>query len=173
MVETAEQAKLGSKTLLEEAVKDSGYTRIEIVKVAYMDYLVSERQVRALQNVLGGNLPKHTYNDRVGGMKRIDRTSALRRGNRKLGINITRSAGKTSKHMKFFDKLMTAQQRSGYLYDRFEALARQLTPEEQNSIMTGVPLPVNVMADKPKKQSIVTQINSSGEHKIEVNKKVV
>jgi len=148
------------KSLLEEAVGQSGYTRIEVVKIAYMEYLISQQNARAMSDIFGQNLPKKLYSTRKGVKK------------------IQFMAGKTgaipkSKHLIMFDKLMRAQQRVGLAYDRFEMLAKQLSPIEQASIIGGYDVPVNVFADKPKKQSIVTQINSSPAEKINVKKKEV
>lgn len=158
--------------LLDEAVSQTGYTRIEIVKIAYMDYLVAQRKAKNMQDVFSSNLPKHTYSNRVNGRKKIQHQSALRVGDRKMGMRVIRSANSGSKHILAFNALMKAQQAVGFYYDRFEALAKQLNKSEQYEIMHGVPLPVNVMADEPKKQSIVDVINSSENEKTDDKKKV-
>lgn len=158
-------------SLLEQAVKETGYTRIDIVKIAYMEYLAAKRQAQVMQDMQSEKLPKHRYGKRKNGVKKKFGDSAIKFGSRK-DKSLQRSFAEGSKYLEMFKKMLSAQQNMTNLYQRFEALAKQLTPEEQQSIISGQEIPVNVMAKAPRKQSIVTQINSSGSQKINVRTKV-
>ena len=150
------------KNILEGIIGEDGYTRIDIVKVAFMDYIVARQRVEFIQRSMAPNLPKHSYSKRVKGVKK-KRCNSVKRVNtaKPFSRTIVVQANARSKYRGIFNELMLAQTHVNEMYERFEALAKQLTPAEQQSIITGQDLPVNVMAKSPGKQSIVTQINSS------------
>ena len=124
--------------------EDYQYTNIDLVKVAYMRMVIARRIATALSEVVngktgvgsrGGHLPQKVYKTRKSHLS----DAWLAAKNNKL---------RKPKYIKMFDKLMAAQQEYMKSQSEFELLAKNLTPEEQQSIMYGTAYPSNVLADK-------------------------
>lgn len=122
---------------MKKTKEDNGYayTRVELVKIAYMATVVARRQMDNISKVVSSPLPKKLYNERKSHRNDIFITSKIGRERK-------------PKYIKMFDVLLKAQQNYQKAQTNFEGLAKNLTLAEQNEIMGGFTLPVNVTADK-------------------------
>ena len=128
----------------EAKAEDYTYSNIDLVKVAYMKMVIARRIATALSEVVngktgvgskGGHLPQKVYLKRKSHLS----DAFIAAHNKRL---------RKPKYIAMFDKLMAAQQEYMKSQAEFELLAKNLTPEEQQSIITGRAYPSNVLADK-------------------------
>jgi len=119
------------------------YTRVDLVKIAYMAMIIARRQMQAMSEVVGGSkrpgsrggsLPERLYYTRKS-HKRMDFIA------KKTGVP------RKPKYIALYDKLLASQQNYMKAQANFEGLAKELNKQEQAEI-TGVAYPSNVLADK-------------------------
>jgi len=111
------------------------YTRIDLVKIAYMAMIIARRQMQAMSKVVSAPLPQKIYHTRKS-HKSMDFIA------KKTGVP------RKPKYIALYDKLLAAQQNYMKAQANFEGLAKELTKQEQAEI-TGTAYPTNALADTP------------------------
>jgi len=129
------EKELGKITGMDEVEEGYQYTRIDIVKIAYMAMIIARRQMQAMSQVVSAPLPQKLYRTRKS-HKSMDFIA------KKTGVP------RKPKYIALYDKLLAAQQNFMKAQANFEGLAKELTPNEQLEIR-GLPVPTNALADKP------------------------